>query len=75
MLNTVLKAIQQSQGPIRIQVLSRKLNIDAAVLEGMLDFWVHKGRIQREVLDYTGCDPSTCPDGCKLCSIRAAKRK
>jgi len=69
MLNTVLNAVQQSQGPIRIQELSRKLNIDAAALEGMLDFWVRKGRVRREKGNYTGCEGSaSCPLSCNNCS-------
>lgn len=70
MLNAVLKAVQESQGPIRLQELSQKLDIDPAVLDGMLEFWIRKGRIQREVQGYTGCEQPSCPEGCSLCSVR-----
>jgi hypothetical protein len=69
MLNAVLKAVQQSQGPLRIQELSRELNIDPGALEGMLEFWIRKGRIQRERGTYAGCEQSACcPVSCKSCS-------
>ena len=46
MLNQVLREIETAQGPITVRELSRKLEIEANALEGMIQFWVRKGRIQ-----------------------------
>ena len=46
MLNQVLREIETAQGPITVRELSRKLEIEVNALEGMIQFWVRKGRIQ-----------------------------
>ena len=48
MLNQVLQEIENARGPITIHELSKKLAIDPNALEGMLQFWVRKGRIQND---------------------------
>jgi hypothetical protein len=66
MLLQVLKEIENSRGAIRLDVLSRKLGIDAGVLEGMVEHWVRKGRIQR-VGSFALCNA----DACSACRERA----
>lgn len=46
MLNQVLFEIKKSKTPLSLAMLSQKLNIDHGALEGILAFWVHKGRLQ-----------------------------
>jgi hypothetical protein len=46
MLNQVLREIETAQGPITVRELSRKLDVEPNALEGMIQFWVRKGRIQ-----------------------------
>ena len=75
MLNQVLKAVEESQGPVRLQELSRKLNIDPAVLDSMLEFWIRKGRIRRAEQDYHGCDETDCPAGCRICSVKPLTKR
>ena len=48
MLSQVLHEIKSARGPITIRELSKKLEIDPHALEGMLQFWVRKGRIQND---------------------------
>ena len=48
MLNQVLYEIEKAQGPITLHELSRKLGMDTSALEGMLQFWERKGRIQND---------------------------
>ena len=48
MLNQVLYEIETAQRPITLQELSHKMGIDLSALEGMLLFWVRKGRIQND---------------------------
>ena len=65
MLNQVLHAIENAQGPITIRELSRNLEIDPNALEGMIQFWVRKGRIQNDD-DAASCDGGvgTCGSSC-----------
>lgn len=46
MLHRVLQEIEQADGPITLAELSRRLNIEPGALQGMIDFWVQKGRLQ-----------------------------
>lgn len=48
MLNQILHEIENTQGPQTINELSCKLGMDPDALEGMLQFWVQKGRIQMD---------------------------
>ena len=48
MLKQVLHEIESAQGPVNLDALGRKLNIDRGALDGMIQFWVRKGRLQLE---------------------------
>jgi hypothetical protein len=45
MLRELLRLVEAAQGPISLTELGRQLNVDVAVLDGMLQHWVRKGRI------------------------------
>jgi hypothetical protein len=45
MLWNVLHAVEAAQGPLDLNELSRRLDINRSVLDGMIDFWVRKGRL------------------------------
>ena len=68
MLMQVLKEIENSHGAIRMDALSSKLGIDPSVLEGMVEHWVRKGRIQRMGQDDLLCGASDCKETCTFCS-------
>jgi hypothetical protein len=59
MLNIVLDAVDRHNQPVNLQTLSSELEIDAGALEGMLDFWVRKGKVAKRT--------PAAPD-CTLCS-------
>ncbi len=71
MLQQVLREIEQATGPLSLGDLARKLDVDRSTLDGMLTFWVRKGRIVVSDVDgqtcatgggCTSCDSSTgCP--------------
>jgi hypothetical protein len=71
MLQQVLREIEQAREPLSLGDLAHKLGVDRGTLEGMLTFWVRKGRIVVSDVDgqtcATGggcgsCDSSTgCP--------------
>jgi len=46
MLSLVLQEIAQSNYPVSLADLSRKLEIERGALEGMLAYWVRKGRLR-----------------------------
>ena len=46
MLRQVLQEIELARGPININELSQKLGIERSALEGMIEFWVRKGRLR-----------------------------
>ena len=45
MLRKVLEAVEASEGGTNLRTLSRELGIEPGVLEGMILFWVRKGRL------------------------------
>ena len=63
MLNQVLREIENSSGPITVRKLSRKMGVEPDALEGMIQFWVRKGRLQVDQDEPSGancsCDPSS----------------
>lgn len=66
MLNQVLREIETAQGSITLSELSRKLEITPTALEGMLQFWVRKGRIKAD--DSTSSSENVSEGCSKSCS-------
>ncbi len=46
MLHQVLQAIESAPGAVNLNELSQKLNIERSALDGMIQFWVRKGRLK-----------------------------
>jgi hypothetical protein len=46
MLNQVLQEIANANEPLSLTVLSSRLGVERGALEGMLDYWVRKGRLK-----------------------------
>ena len=76
MLIKILREIEKSKGSVSLQELSRRLNIDPGVLDGMLEHWVRKGRLQKAVAGYAAnCEDTAACTACKLCPpARTSKR-
>ncbi|WP_129629752.1 FeoC-like transcriptional regulator [Candidatus Oscillochloris fontis] len=74
MLHQVLDAFEQSQGPVSLDELSRQLGIERSALDGMIAFWVRKGRLiesgGQTVCASAGssCTCSAYPGGCVFSS-------
>lgn len=66
MLREVLQAIEAADGPVHVGALSQQLQIDRSVLEGMIDYWVRKGRLQARRTEEHVCasTASHCGGGC-----------
>jgi hypothetical protein len=63
MLQQVLHEVQQAEGSVSIAALSRRLNIEPGVLEGMIVYWIRKGRL-KESSPFAGCDAGGCGTSC-----------
>ncbi|MBN1287417.1 MAG: hypothetical protein JXB47_18595 [Anaerolineae bacterium] len=63
-LRQILDAFEEAAGPMSLDALARKLEIEPALLESMISYWVHRGRI-REIVDDAACAAcgagQTCP--------------
>ena len=66
MLREVLQAIEAADGPVHVGALSRQLHIEHSALEGMIDYWVRKGRLQALHVKEQLCAPAAthCGGGC-----------
>ena len=51
MLKQLLHEIESAPGPIQMAELSRRLNMDISALEGMVAFWIRKGRLYTDDAD------------------------
>ena len=73
MLRKVLQAFEEADGPVKLADLSRDLGVEPGALEGMVDFWVRKGRLQASgqgsgffACAVAGCNTCGEADGCPL---------
>ena len=62
MLSKILRAFEQTSGPVDLNELSRSLNVERSALEGMLALLVRQGKL-REI--------SLGSDTCVHCSNRS----
>lgn len=70
MLQQVLQAFEHASGPVSLDELSRELGIERSALEGMIAFWVRKGRLKDNSGSCgstgLGCSCSSHPGGCSF---------
>ena len=68
MLRQVLAEIKSAGGTINLNELAGKLNIEPSALEGMIQFWIRKGRLKEtEVapgLAGQACSTASCACSC-----------
>ncbi|WP_448542722.1 FeoC-like transcriptional regulator [Roseiflexus sp.] len=69
MLYQILEALEAANGPVSLDELSRQLQIEPGALEGMIAFWVRKGRLKDTVVGgcasgRSGCTCGAYPKGC-----------
>lgn len=67
MLHQILHEFENAVGPVSLNDLARKLKVDRSALEGMIQFWVRKGRIKDSYVASSpalnvvkGAAPSAC---------------
>jgi len=68
MLNQVLQEIRSTQSALNLGDLSRELGIERSALDGMIQFWVRKGRLiddhAAEIAVGAVCSSSVCGSSC-----------
>jgi hypothetical protein len=69
MLRQVLQELESTTGPVDLNALSRKLGVERSALDGMVAFWVRKGRLQD---DYATALADRCAGGDCAASCREA---
>lgn len=73
MLRELLRLVETAEGPISLADLGRQLGVDVAVLDGMLQYWVRKGRL---IMDGqsggVACAGGGAMGGCGSCSGMAS---
>jgi hypothetical protein len=70
MLQAVLAALQSAESPLHVAELSRQLNIERSALDGMIAYWVRKGRLVVGDSAETVCSPTAggCGASCGVAS-------
>lgn len=60
LLISVLQSIQTAGGPVTLGELSHQLEIEPGALEGIIEFWVRKGRLTASGGTAAACGPAAC---------------
>lgn len=70
MLFELLRLIETAAGPVTLADLQRQLDVDPGTLEGMIAFWVRKGRLnlagRADAVCAASCAEASC--SCGNCS-------
>ena len=67
LLHQVLDEIEAANGPLTVNELGRRLDVDASALAPMIEFWVRKGRLRDEdtaVTEEAACATGACGTTC-----------
>ena len=68
MLHRVLQEIETAHGAVNLNDLSRTLGVERGALEGMIQYWVRKGRIKDDSADteipLSSCSSGSCGHAC-----------
>ena len=57
-LREVLNRFSDQSAPISIQKMAREMKLEVGVLQGMIEYWIRKGKLREVVGNHTGC--TTC---------------
>ena len=73
MLTELQRLIEQNQGEINLNQLSKQLGAQPSAVAGMLDFLIRKGRVQELGVDCRSCESCGFANEC-LMPVKRAKR-
>ena len=68
MLRKVLDEVEAARAPLDLNELSRRLDLDRSVLEGMIQFWVRKGRLVDDAAIAGRATVACAAHGCGGCA-------
>jgi hypothetical protein len=68
MLQKVLNEVKRAGGTVNLNELALKLNVERSALDGMIQFWIRKGRIRDDDLaesqPFEACQTNGCAGNC-----------
>jgi hypothetical protein len=68
MLWKVLHEVEAARAPLDLNELSRRLDVERSVLDGMIQFWVRKGRLVDDAAPAGQATTACAAHGCAHCS-------
>jgi hypothetical protein len=77
MLTQILQEFKNTDGGLDLNQLSRKLDIEPAALEGMLDHLVQLGKLKKEMNGAScdmPCSQCSCTDCCSTAAMHSGFR-
>ncbi len=67
-LKQVLQHFENRAGAVSLAQMARDLNVDPATLEGMIDYWVRRGRLRASGGPVQACSACGVRSGCPFVS-------
>jgi hypothetical protein len=67
-LREVLRAFESARGPLSLNDIARDLDITPGMLDGMIDYWVRKGKIRPAVSGPSCAACSSCASAKSCCT-------
>ena len=68
MLWKILHEVEAARAPLDLNELSRRLDVERSVLDGMIQFWVRKGRLVDDAATAGQATTACAAHGCTNCS-------
>ena len=68
MLWQVLHEVEAANAPLDLNELSRRLNVERSALDGMIQFWVRKGRLVDDTAGAGRATVACANHGCGGCA-------
>ncbi|MCC6147664.1 MAG: hypothetical protein IT308_08875 [Anaerolineaceae bacterium] len=67
LLNQLLDEITNARAPLSVNELSRKLHVEPAMIEEMINFWVRKGRLVDDSEENMSTESDSHCGSCSAC--------
>jgi hypothetical protein len=64
MLRRVLTAFEETGEPRSLNDMARELEVTPGMLQGMIEYWVRRGRLREAGSTFSNCQTCGTADGC-----------
>lgn len=64
LLRRVLETFEQSNAPLSTRQMARQLDVEPAILDDMIAYWIRKGKLREAAAG--GCESCGIKSGCTL---------